>query len=116
MFADRSAEPDEGGEPAARETGEQPIDQFADRLDGEAFGEDRSDHLLHRPGARDLSAGGTDRGEGGALCVGELRGVLQQRPAVVLELLGGGGLAVWRSSFQCWRRTSSSALVANWTT
>jgi hypothetical protein len=37
VFADRSAEPDEGGEPAAGETGEQPIDQFADRLDGEAL-------------------------------------------------------------------------------
>ena len=37
VFADRAAQADERGEPAAGETGEQPIDQFGDRLDGEAL-------------------------------------------------------------------------------
>ena len=72
---------------------QEPVEQLADGLDGEAWGEDRSDPLLHRPGPRDLPAGGANRGEGARLAVGELGGVLQQRPAVVLELLGGVGLA-----------------------
>jgi hypothetical protein len=93
VFADRFAESDERGEPAAGEAGQQPVDQLADGLDGEAGGEDRPDHLLHRPGACDLPAARSDRGEGGGLEVGEIVGVLQQRPAVVLELLGGVGLA-----------------------
>ena len=45
--------------------------------------------LLELPGARDLAAGGLERGERGGLLVGEVGGVLQQRPAGVLEGLGG---------------------------
>jgi hypothetical protein len=37
----------------------------------------------------DLAAGGVQRGECVGLAVGEILGVLEQRPAGVLELLGG---------------------------
>jgi hypothetical protein len=93
VFADRSAEPDERFQAAAGETAQQPVDQLGDGVDGEAWGEDRSDHLLHRPGARDLPAAGADRSKRGGLLVGEIVRVAQERPAVVLELLGGAGLA-----------------------
>ena len=73
--------------------GQQPVEQVANRVDGEARSEDRPDHLLHRPRACDLPAARADRGEGGGLLVAEIVGVLEQRPAVVLELLGGGALA-----------------------
>jgi hypothetical protein len=92
VLADRAAQADERPQSTAREAGQEPVEQLADGLDAESCGEDRSDHLLHRPGARDLAAAGTDRGEGAGLTVGEVAGVLQQRPAVVLELLGGVGL------------------------
>ncbi len=93
VLADRFPEPDKGGKPATGETGEQPIEQLADRLDGEAGREDRSDHLLHRPGARELPAAGADRGKGDGLTVAEVVGVFEQRPAVCLKLLGDLGLA-----------------------
>ena len=77
MLADCSSEPDEWLQAAAGEAGQQPVEQFADGFDGEARSEDRADHLLHRPGARDFPAAGLDRGEGGGLLVGEIVGVLQ---------------------------------------
>ena len=93
VLADRFAQADERPQSAAREAGEEPVEQLVDRVDGEAWGEDRSDHLLHRPGTRELPAASADRGEGAGLTVGEVVGVLEQRPAVLLELLGGVGLA-----------------------
>jgi hypothetical protein len=93
VFADRFPEPDEGLETAAGEAGEEPVDQVADGLDGQAGREDRADHLLHRPGAGDLPAARLDLGERGGLLVGEIGGVLEQRPAVVLELEGRALLA-----------------------
>ena len=82
VLADRASEPDERFQAAAGEAGQEPVEQLGDGLDGEAGGEDRADHLLHRPGARDLPAAGVDRGERVGLAVGEIVGVLQQRPAV----------------------------------
>ncbi len=91
MLAQRAAEAHERFQAAAGQAAEQPIDQLLDRGDGEAGGEDRAGHLFERPCPRDLPAGGVEAGERRGLLVGELLGVLQQRPAGVLELLGGVG-------------------------
>jgi hypothetical protein len=93
VLADRFAQADERGESAAGEAGQQPVEQVADRLGGEAGSEDRADHFLHRPGACGLPAAGADLGEGRGLLVGEILRVLQQRPAAVLERLRGVLLA-----------------------
>ena len=45
--------------------------------------------LLERVGAPHLAAGGLEPGEGDRLLVGELLGLFEQRPAGVLEALGG---------------------------
>jgi hypothetical protein len=92
VLADRFAEPDERWQAAAGQAREEPVEQLADRFDGQALREDRADHLLHRPGAGDLPAAGLDLRKDGGLLVAEIARVLQQRPAVVLELLGGTAL------------------------
>jgi hypothetical protein len=76
VLADRASEPHERFEAAARQAGQEAVDQLIDGADGQAGGEDRADHLFHRPGARDLSAGGVQRGERVGLVVGEVLGVL----------------------------------------
>ena len=115
VFADRAAEADERGEPAAGEAGEQPVEQLltastvrpgAKIARTISFIAQARATFPPRPGSR----------RGGRLAVGEIGRVLEQRPAIVLELFGGAGLAAWRSSFQYSRRTSSSALVASCTT
>ena len=55
---------------------EQPVDQRRDGLLAQAGREDRADHLLHRPGARDRPAGSVQRGERVGLAVSEVLGVL----------------------------------------
>jgi len=116
VLADRASEPHERLQAAARQARQEPVDQLGDGVDGEARSEDRADRLLQRPGARDLTAGGVQRGERVGLALGEVLGVLQQRPAAVFEVLGGVWVAGAASSFQWSRRTSSSALVASCTT
>ena len=71
------AEAHEWFEAAARQAGQQPVDQLGDGVLGQAGGEDRADHLLHRPGAGDLPADGVQRDERVGLAVGEILGVLQ---------------------------------------
>ena len=93
MLADRAAEPDERSQAAAGQAGQQPVDQLLDGRDREPRREDRADELLHRPCAGDLAASGVEDSERGGLAVGEVLGVLQQRPARVLEGLGGLALA-----------------------
>jgi len=89
VFADRASEPDERCQAAAGQAREEPVDQLIDNLDGEAGGEDRANHLFHRPGARYIPAGGVQPHERVELGVGEVVGVLEQRPAAAFELLGG---------------------------
>ncbi len=72
MLADRPSEPDERFQATAGEAGEQPVEQLTDRVYGEGGGEDRADHLLHHPGARELPAARLHRGQDGGLLVGEL--------------------------------------------
>jgi hypothetical protein len=93
VFADRAPEAHERLQPAAGQAAEQPVEQPLDRGDAQAGLEDFAHQLLHRPGACELAAAMADRGKDGSLVLGEIVGVLQQRPAVMLELLGGVGLA-----------------------
>jgi hypothetical protein len=88
-FADRFPEPDERLEAAAGQAAEESLDQYLDVVERQAGFEDPADGLLERVGAPDLAAGGLDPGEGGGLLVGELLRSLEQRPAGVLEALGG---------------------------
>ena len=89
VLADRLAELDERREPAAGEARQEPVDQHGDVVDVQAGLEDAADGFLERVGAPDLAAGGLQSGERGRLRVGELLGLLEQRPAGVLEALGG---------------------------
>jgi hypothetical protein len=89
VFADGAAEADERRQAAAGQAREEPVDQLLDGGDAQAGLEDLADGLFVRPGAGDLAARGLQRGEGGGLAVGEVFGVLQQRPAGVLERLRG---------------------------
>ena len=93
MFSDRAAEAHERGQAAAGQAGQQPVDQLLDGGDAEAGLEDFAHDLFHRPGAGEFAAALADRGKDRSLVLGEIVGVLQQRPAGVLELLGGVGLA-----------------------
>jgi hypothetical protein len=63
VLADRASESHERFEATARQAGQEPVDQLGDGVLGQVGGEDRADHLLHRPGAGDLAAGGVQRGE-----------------------------------------------------
>ena len=89
VLADRAAEADERLQAAAGKAGQQPVDQLLDRGDGQAGLEDLADRFLVRPGAGDFPARGLQGGEGCGLAVGEVLGVLQKRPAGVLERLRG---------------------------
>jgi hypothetical protein len=84
VFADRSAEADERFEAAAGQAGEEPVDQYLDVVDAEPGLEDPADGFLERVRAPDLAAGGLQARERGGLFVGELVGLLEQRPAGVL--------------------------------
>ena len=77
MFADRAAEAYERLQAAARESVQQSVDQLLDGGDAQAGSGDPADHLLHRPRARDLAAGGMEGGERRGLLLGEIGGVLQ---------------------------------------
>ena len=89
VLADRFAEPDERLEAAAGQAAEETLDQHLDVLEREAGLEDPTDGFLERVGAPHLAPGGLDPGERGGLLVGQLVGLFEQRPAGVLEALGG---------------------------
>src|SRR5450755_3669976 len=115
VFSDRAAESHERFEAAAGEAGEEASDQLLDGRDAEVGLEDLTDCLLVRPGAGDLPAGGLQGGQGRGLAVGEVLGVLEQRPAGVLERVGGGELAEVAKLVPV-LAAESSALVASATT
>jgi len=92
VFADRLAELDERLEPAAGEARQQPVDQDRDVLEGEPWLEDRADCFLERVGAPYLAACGFEPSERGGLLVGQVCRRFEQRPAGVLEALGGIGV------------------------
>jgi hypothetical protein len=98
VVADRAAEAHEWRQSAAGQAGEEPVDQLLDGGDGQAGLEDLTDCFLVRPGAGNLPACGLQRGERGGLLVGELVGVLQQRPAIAL---GAIVTLPMRSSWLC---------------
>ena len=78
-----------GLEAAAGQAGEEPVDQDGDVVEREAGREDGAGGFLERVGAPDLAAGGLEPRERGGLGVGQVVGRLEQRPAGVLEALGG---------------------------
>jgi hypothetical protein len=80
---------DERLEPAAGQAGQEPVDQDFDVLDVEAGLKDAAGGFFELVSAPDLAAGGSDPGERGGLLVGELLGLLEQRPAGVFEAPGG---------------------------
>jgi hypothetical protein len=88
VFADRAAELDEWFEVASGQAGQEPVDQLFDVIWAEVGLEDAADGFFEFVGAPDLAAGGSDPGECDGLLVGELLGLLQQRPAGVLEAFG----------------------------
>jgi len=89
VFADRLAEFDERLEPAAGQARQEPVDQDRDVLEAEPGLEDRADCFLERVGARYLAACGLEPSERGGLLVGQVCRRFKQRPAGVLEALGG---------------------------
>ncbi len=60
------------------------VDQDRDVGDGEAGGEDRPEGFLEGVGAPDFAAGGLEPFQRLGLLVGEVVGLLEQRPARVL--------------------------------
>ena len=97
VFADRLAELDEGLEPAAGEARQEPVDQDRDVLDAEPGLEDRADCFLECVGAPYLAACGLQPSERRGLLVGQVFRCFEQRPAGVLEALGGVLVAEERS-------------------
>jgi hypothetical protein len=89
VLADRLAESDERVEAAAGQAAEEAVDQHGDVFEGEAVLEDRAGGFLERVGAPCLAAGGFEPFERRGLLVGQVLRRLEQRPARVLEALGG---------------------------
>jgi hypothetical protein len=68
---------------------------------------------VYRPGARDLPADGVQGGEGVGLRVGPVRaGFFRSDQRLSLNAFEAAGSPAGRRSFQCSRRTSSSAWLA----
>ena len=89
MLADRFAEPDEWFEAAAGRAAEQRVEQQCDVLEAEAVLKDLAYCFFESVGAPDLAFGCFERVERRGLRVGEVLGFVEQRPAGVLEALGG---------------------------
>jgi hypothetical protein len=69
------------------------VDQFGDLFDGQVAGEDGAEGFFQRVGAPYVAAAAFEPAQGGGLVLGEVGGVLQQRPAGAFERASWFGVA-----------------------
>ncbi len=89
MFSDRLGETDEGLQAAAGGAADEAVDEDGDVLEVEACGKDAPERLLEGVGEPDRATSVFELAVCDGLLGGEVLRVLQQRPAGVLEALGG---------------------------